>query len=761
MRARCRALCVCVLIATLGVPVAPATAAAPPAPGARPLTPPSTGNPRIVVDMLNIRPPKLSWSHAGSGFVKIYPPGEVHPYPTRFPATGTFAPRTQLPIGRSTFSVSYCKRPAPRAAPLCSAGTPITYVVGPAEFRGPHRKFVPAHRNLKLSWSVSGNVWHLIAPTLGVAKWLTKPTFAIRAADMVAGVHQITLVSCSFTSRPRCSNRFDVIAAAPGTVQFTVASGARVTVGQVVGQVIRDRGRATQTLAAPRTGVFHRRVANGTRVGARFAAGQVITTDVGRTEIVVGDGASVPTWNRQDWQRAFTARTYDDSAHPTTGSPLDITFDSAGDIWRVGEFSQAIALVRDGKVTDVASPVGQVPNPAAGPTRRVAQTVGGAGPGTRRLARRPRPAGEPHREGGRRVRIGPAVRDEHVRSRSPHLDERARRTRDRYRLGGLVHARRRALLRGRPFQSQHAHQGHLSRTRDRHRSVRSRCPATTTRSSVSPTTAPRTGCGSRSLTRGVASALNWFVDDGTIACNNNLNYSNPNAVAAVSAANRCKLATQTGCIHHIALPSAAGKAGHITIDRFGGYAWFVDFMGRTAESLSARAVASLQSFPFPKSASASLFNGFPWAIQVDANAVYLNRYSDNTLMRFDKTVASPPTACTTLVGGKNPCISELFLPMPGRDANAHSLTLVGTKLWFTIANESSRPTNPNGSAFGFIDTTSWAAGTPTGTYYDNLDTLGTRPPNAHHSFRGIAVNPSGTIALADSGYKKIISLTPR
>ncbi len=259
---------------------------------------------------------------------------------------------------------------------------------------------------------------------------------------------------------------------------------------------------------------------------------------------------------------------------------------------------------------------------------------------------------------------------------------------------------------------------------------------------------------------GRASALNWFVDDGTIPCNNDLNYSDAGAVAAASAANRCNVAAQTSCIHHVALPTWAGAAGHITIDADDGYAWFVDFMGRQLSRYPLDGGA-VQSFPLPRSPSASVFNGFPWAIQVNERAVYLNRYADNTLLRFDKTVEDPAVDCATLVGGKNPCISELLLPMPGRDSNAHSIALVGDKLWFTIANESSRPTHPDASAFGYIDTASWDDGTPTGTYYDNLGTLATRPPNAHHSFRGIAVTGSGTVALADSGYKKIVSLTPR
>jgi len=265
----------------------------------RPLTPPSTPSPRVDVDVLNIRPQTLSWSHAGTGFVEVILPGSLSPYAKRFPARGTYAVRAaSLPIGSSTFHVVYCEQPAARETLFCSSATPVTYVVGPAEFSGPYRKFVPAHKDLRLAWSGSGNLWHLTARTLGVNEWLTKPSFTLPAASITPGVHEISLVSClSKASTTTCSSRLVV-------------------------------------------------------------AGAVVTNDVGRAEVVAGGGASVPTWTTTHWDTAFTARTYDASLEPLTGNPLDIAFDSSGGIWQVGEFSRAIAQVGHGHVTDHVSPVG-------------------------------------------------------------------------------------------------------------------------------------------------------------------------------------------------------------------------------------------------------------------------------------------------------------------------------------------------------------------------------------------------------------------
>jgi hypothetical protein len=736
-----------------------------------PPSPPSTSGPRVDIDMLDRHAQTLSWTHAGSGFVEIYPPDSLRPSHTRFPPTGTFTVRAaNLPIGNSTFNLAYCEQSAFDTVPLCSTPTPVTYVVGPAQFAGPYRRFVSAHQPLPLSWSGSGNVWLLSAPSLGVTRWLTTPTFTIPAVSMSAGVHEISVVSCSFNaSTPRCSNRFDVDAAINGTVKFAAVTGAPVAAGQIVGRLTPDGDGAARTLRASRAGVFHRLVANGGHVDANAAAAMVITADVGRTEVVAGGGASFPTWTATNWQHAFRAATYDESVRPATGDPLDITFDSAGGIWQVGEFSQAIAHVADNQLTDDVSPVGQDPNPASGTVASAAQFSQFAATVT------DGPAGSAPGQG---VAVGPAVTPtgrvsgparpyainmfgDDVPSSMSALGERVIDTGSAvwYTQGGElfyngVHANHSTLIkvdyRGANEPAASANDGvcAIDVPGDNNQVIGVAYDRTTNRVWFTESHAGR------------ASALDWFVDDGSIRCDNNLDYADPAAVAAVSAANHCTQATQTGCIHQIELPASAGVAGHITIDPSSGYAWFVDFTGRALDRYPL-AGGTVQSFPLPSSVSSSLFNGFPWEIQVDANAVYLNEYSDNMLLRFDKTVADPTTSCVTLTDGTNPCISELFLPMPEPDTNAHSIALVGNKLWFTIANESNAPTDPNGSMFGYIDTTSWAAGAPTGTYYDNLTSLGTASPDAHHCFRGIAVTASGNVALADSGYDQIVALAPK
>src|SRR5690349_2648763 len=70
----------------------------------RPLAPPTTPAPRIHVDMLDIRPQTLSWTHAGAGFVEVTPPDSPLPFTTRFAPAGSYTvPASSLPTGRSTF----------------------------------------------------------------------------------------------------------------------------------------------------------------------------------------------------------------------------------------------------------------------------------------------------------------------------------------------------------------------------------------------------------------------------------------------------------------------------------------------------------------------------------------------------------------------------------------------------------------------------------------------------------------------------------
>ena len=106
-------------------------------------------------------------------------------------------------------------------------------------------------------------------------------------------------------------------------------------------------------------------------------------------------------------------------------------------------------------------------------------------------------------------------------------------------------------------------------------------------------------------------------------------------------------------------------------------------------------------------------------------------------------------------------MSEIHVPVRSIDNNLHSIEIQGGRLWFTLADESGGPLDPNASTFGYIDLASWRSGSPKGVLYTGLTTLGTPGGSHRHSFRGIAVAPDGEVALADMRYTELDHLTPR
>lgn len=703
------------------------------------LAPPTTPTHRVVVDMLNVQPQTLTWSHPGNdGFVQIRPPGSFLTPSTHYSRTGTLpVPKTSLPIGLSTYTLSYCKQPDPSAAAICSEGTPMTFAVGPDQFTGAFRRFVPANQSLTLNWSARGTNWLLTAPSLGVTGvWLSSPNYTIPAAQVTAGVHDdITLTTCRFAEVPwRCSNRAESTAPSAGTVTFNVAPGAAVVVGATLAQLAPTAGGAPIAIKATRAGTFSPSVAAGANVIAGASVGYVLTDDVAKLQVVAGTGSTVPVWSTQSWSSAYNASSYDTTRVLGTGSPLDITVDSSGDVWSLGEFSTAIAQVHQGAVAGHEVPIGRTWTPSSGryvPSQPFGNPLGAnSASNVTALGERVIDTGSAIwftqggelfstvGSGGQPLNHSRIVRFDRTGTDSPstEYDDRLCAVHvpgDNNQVIGIDydHATNRVY-----FVESHS------------------------------------GSGSGT------SSLDWFVDDGSVPCSNTLNYQDSAAVAAASATNLCATPSQTGCIHRIDVPSSAGSLSHVTVDAASGYAWLVDFTGRVLSRYPLSG-GSVESFPLPKPIGGGYFGGFPWQVRANANAVYLNEYGDNRLVRFDKSVANPTVACATLdANGANPCMSAILVPMAGPDVNVHSIALTGDKLWFTVSNESGAPATLDESTFGYVNLAAWANGTPTGVQFTGLATLGLLGPNQHHAFRGIEVGSNGKVAVADmSGEVEVLS----
>ncbi len=688
---------------------------------------PASQTANVDVDMLNVQQQSIWWQHAPSsaGFVRIYGTAPfAPPIADNQPTTGTYpVPASALAIGRNIYTIQYCERPPSNSnvPALCSDGVPFVFNVRPAHFAGDYRQFVPAGQSLTLSWSGSGNWWFVEAPSLNIGTWVTQPTYTVPASALTQGVHQFKVTSCIFGGR--CSNRFDIYAPQAGVVTFTVGFQS-VNQGTVVGNLAPSSGGTAIPLTAPRTGTFYPIVPSGSTVAANANVAAVITEDKDFKQVIVGQQQSLATWSSRTWSTDFTSAYYDTQARPTTGDALDVTFDSAGGIWQLGEFSYGIAHVAGGALTHHDVPTARAWNPSSGLYERVTPFGSGLSGNPRNVAytelgERVIDTGSAvwFTQGGGLFFTGVANYSRIVRFDRNGVDSAA--TPDDDRMCAIHVPGDNAAVIGIASDGQRIWFLESSRK-----------------------------------------VLGW-LDPATFAwpCNNFLDYGNAQAVQAAETANRCTSPTQQGCIHEIALPASAGFPAHVVVDATDGYVWFSTFANFGSGNVVGRyplAGGNVETFPLPDSIGTTLAHGFPWQIRVDAEAVYLNEYGDNDLIRFDKHGSS----CTALVNGQNPCMKEIHVPVRSPDVAMHSIDLVGTRLWFTLANEAGGAVDRSASTFGYVDVAAWKAGAPTGVLYIGLETLGDLSAGRYHSFRGIDVTPQGQVALADMRTDEVIRLDP-
>ncbi len=696
------------------------------------LTPPVATNLPIHVDMYDVQPQTFSWTHAGPGYVRVTPPGSFFTLGTQFPASGSYSVSAgSLGLGQNSYSLAYCEAPAPSEQEFCSSNVEVTYSVEGAKIAGEYREFVPAGQPVTLTWSGSGNGWYVDAPTLGVSTWVSAPQYTFTAAQLTSGIHQVSITTCDFKPGDiHCSNRWEIYSPGAGTLTFTAASGGLVLEGGLVGTLAPDAG-GTVNLNAPRTGTFYGVAASGTHVDTGADLAMVISQDNTYHDIVVGSPASVPVWTEVPWQQAFTASAFDVWTRSTTGSPLDITFDSSGDIWGLGEFSKGVAHVQAGVLTHHDVPLRHNLDSQSGllsPVAPFGNPLGFDGSSSvTALGEKVLAVGSSiwFTEGGTLLHQGTFPNHSRlVRFDKSATDSAATPYDDRF---CTIHV-----------------------PGDDNEIIGSAWDGTRLWVAESRPSATQ-------------SALSWLVPgDFTGACDDLLDYSDPAAVAAAAAANHCSSPSQTRCLHEVLLPAAAGRATHLQWDSQG-YIWFTDMTGKVLGRYTV-ASGALKLYPLPPphtntSIVSVLFQGFPWQLRVDANAVYVGEYSDMDLLRFDKKYATP-SACESLVNGKNPCITELYVPKAWAGMALHSVAVRSNHLWFTLTNESDAPDDPTASQFGYVDVSTWAAGAPSGVLYTNLSTLGSVRPGEHHAFRGIELSSTGQLALADMRSTELLRLTP-
>jgi hypothetical protein len=140
---------------------------------------------------------------------------------------------------------------------------------------------------------------------------------------------------------------------------------------------------------------------------------------------------------------------------------------------------------------------------------------------------------------------------------------------------------------------------------------------------------------------------------------------------------------------------------------------------------------------------------------VDQNYVYAVEYGDGELVRINKNTSQ---------------IDEVRIPLTSDTEQAHSLALLGGKLYFTLSDDA-RPSFGAASTFGYVNIAAWeAASAPCvtipgdcapapaiATVYTGQSSA-VDPVTGIADFRGIAASPNGTIAVAD--FSQVVRLKP-
>ncbi len=183
----------------------------------------------------------------------------------------------------------------------------------------------------------------------------------------------------------------------------------------------------------------------------------------------------------------------------------------------------------------------------------------------------------------------------------------------------------------------------------------------------------------------------WFTSDAHDGTPAKLTSFNPDSVAYnaddFSSSQVCGAGQpDAACYHEYSLGTQSLVVPHVAVDA-GGYVWFTGFWKSTGTNEIGRlnpTTGVVDHFPLSSSIQcpcpeAPLYAGDPnlyccndealyvgsgpWSLQVapDGDIVF-NEFYDNTLSRFDVAQLTSPTACRSLIGGQNPCVTEIVAP---------------------------------------------------------------------------------------------------
>ncbi|NND66468.1 MAG: hypothetical protein HKN19_02670 [Halioglobus sp.] len=244
-------------------------------------------------------------------------------------------------------------------------------------------------------------------------------------------------------------------------------------------------------------------------------------------------------------------------------------------------------------------------------------------------------------------------------------------------------------------------------------------------------------------------AISAFLPDA-VHCSNDLDYSDPRALAGIMSYCSNGATAADGCIE--TWPIANAKPAMLEADPTDGSLWFTDAGGNYLGNFDSRREQPFKLHPLAEPSR------LDWSIRADADAVYFVSFFKRTLYRFDKRLQS---------------IQGLTIPSRAtQGAKLHTIDIDHRtrRIWFTLANENPVARKPDAATIGYIDLDSWQAQVNgkaekvRGVVYTGLQRAPypERRPHRHQGFHGIAVEPgTGRIAIATMWRDQVTQLSPR
>jgi streptogramin lyase len=697
--------------------------------------------------------PRNEWlaKDIDSAWIELLPPGSfswsASHYPRLGPEASFTVPESALKeSGQVVYGVRDCHLPPNSTTKFCSQSVKVGFYIGSDRFLGQNVVQTESGNDLEISFTnKSGNVRLLSSATLVPIQGelpiavTTGPGYTVDGSLLTPGMHKIELVSCNWQTQT-CSNRKNARKIDKAGVLHQQRS-RYYHQGDVIAVLTPEDGSAAQSVVAPATGVvYFESTATDSSTDAGALVAYVITAP--------GDSLYILVDSPVEWvmERDYTNDFYPGVAHTVLGGgqALDIAYDTLGGIWLLNEFSNNIEHVTpSGHVESLTVPLARdtlsTPFAAVNPFALEVGNQNTVPVAISSLAERVTSTGSKmwFTQGGGLLE-NPADKKNHSRviSYDPLLSDSPSTSYDD-----------RLCVYNIPSDK----------------------PKGFGNNQVIGLTAAggRIWIGeSRGLLDNTTSSLSSFIANPNL-CENLLNFEDPEALAnqRLQYCGPGRTPEQDGCMEKLlldALPPGI-KVAHLEADPVDNSVWFTDAHGKYLGNLNPDRNNDIKVYRFPDTHSNPFdgmpgFGGFAWSLRVDNSAVYLAEYATQHILRFDKASA---------------VFSEIHIPRTTSQVTLHSIDIDPRtdRLWFTLSNEVQVPQETTASTIGYIDLASWRdhiadpvrTNTISAVLYRGLDSIpaSKNRPNAHQSFRGIAIDQkSGKIAIATMWREQITELTP-